>query len=134
MQKAVYAKLAGATALTNKLGAGNRILDKTPATPAYPYIRIGEDTVGDLSNSCADGWEVVCTLHIFSRDQARPRMDVKEISDLALAAIGTFASMPSPAGFVVKEVELVQARTFMEPDGLTAHGVLAVGYLVREAA
>lgn len=134
MQKAIFAKLTGSSALTTRLGAGNRIVDKAPATQVYPYIRVGDDSVADLSNSCADGWDVTCTLHIFSRHAERPRMEAKEISDLALQAIGVFATPPTPTGFVVKDLELVQARTFMEADGLTAHAVLAVSYLVRQAA
>lgn len=133
MQAAIFAKLTGSATLTARLGDGARVFDKTPAVPSYPMIRIGDDTVGDLSNSCADGWEVTCTLNIYSRHAIRPRMDAKEIADLVLQAIGDFTSPPAPSGYTVKDLELVQSRSFFAADGLTAQAVLVVSYLVREA-
>lgn len=133
MQKAIFAKLNAPGALRTRLGEGDRIFDKTPAAPVYPLIRIGDDQVGNRSNSCADGWDVTCTINVYSRDSRRPRMDAKEIADLVLQAVGNFASPPTPAGFVVKDLELVQSRAFIEADGLTGHAVVVVSYLVREA-
>lgn len=134
MQKAIFAKLTGYAPLTSRLGAGPRIFDKTPATPAYPMIRIGDDTVGDRSNSCMDGWDVACTVVVYSQDPKRPRMDAKEIGKLVLAAIADKASPPTPAGFVVKDLSLVQSRANFIDGGLTCQAVLVVEYLVREAA
>jgi Protein of unknown function (DUF3168) len=112
-----------------------RAYDKAPPSPVYPYIRIGDDQAvdGGRSNQCSAGWDFTVTLHIFSRDAQAPRMDAKRISNQALQAIGNFASPPAPAGFVVKELELNQARVYFEDDGITAHGVATVTYLLRES-
>lgn len=130
-QKAIHAKLVASSALATAMGGTVRAYDKVPEKPTHPYIRIGEDDVRDRSNSCSDGWDVTSTLHIFSDDPIRPRMVAKEISNLVALAIGNLSSPPTPTGFVVKELELVQARAFLDPDGVTGHGVLAISYLVR---
>ena len=89
--------------------------------------------MGD-SNSCHDGWEVYVTVHIFSRDPVAPRPEVKLIANAAGQALGDNAALIAPVGFVVTEVELEQSRSYMEEDGLTAHGVMTFKYLVDEGA
>lgn len=138
MQAAIYAKLTGHAGLATAMGGTVRAYDKLPPPNlvTYPYIRLGDDQAvdGGRSNGCADGWDFTITLHIFSRDEQAPRMNAKRISDQALQAIGSLASAPAPAGFVVKDLQLGQARVFYEADGLTAHGVASVTYLLRELA
>ncbi len=134
MQAAIFSKLTTRPALATAMGGTARVYDKVPAGVEYPYIRIGDDQAvdGGRSNGCADGWDFITTLHIFSQDAKAPRMDVKRITNEALQAIGTFASPPTPAGFVVKEIEFGQSRVWFEADGLTAHGIATVTYLLRE--
>jgi len=134
MQTAIYSKLMAHAGLATAMGGTVRVYDKVPAGPAYPYIRIGDDQAvdGGRSNSCADGWDFTATLHIFSRDPNAPRMEAKRISNQVLQAIGDLTAPPAPTGFVVKELELNQTRAYFETDGLTAHGICSLTYLVRE--
>lgn len=135
MQAAIYAKLTASSGLAAAMGGAVRAYDKIPAAPVYPYIRIGDDQAldGGRSNSCSDGWDFVVTLHIFSRHANAPRMEAKAIANQALQAIGTLATPPAPAGYLVKEIEFGQSRAYFEADGLTAHGIASVTYLLREA-
>lgn len=135
MQAAIYSKLTASSGLATAMGGAVRAYDKIPAAPVYPYIRIGDDQAldGGRSNSCSDGWDFVVTLHIFSRHANAPRMEAKAIANQALQAIGTLATPPAPAGYLVKEIEFGQSRAYFEADGLTAHGIASVTYLLREA-
>lgn len=133
MQKAIHAKLTTHAAMLAVFGGPVRAFDKTPLDPAYPYLRIGDDDVRPRGNSCVAGWDHTATVHIYSRDPIRPRMQAKEISDAIAQAIATLATAPAPTGYVIKELDLVQARTYYEADGVTAHGILSVEYLVRPA-
>lgn len=127
------AKLVTPMATASLAGGAVEIYDKKPDPLTYPSIRVGDDqAVGD-SNACADGWEFFATLHIFSRHPTDPRPEVKHIADIAAQALGNNASLPAPTGFDVLEVELQQSRSFMEGDGVTAHGVLTLRYVVDEA-
>lgn len=133
MQVALFAKLTTHAAMTGFPGGAPAVYDKVPTTPAYPCIRIGEDQILPRSTTEFDGWDFVATLHIFSRHMRSPRAEAKQISDAILQALATKDEYPTPAGFVVKGVELGSSRVFMESDGLTAHGVVVVEYLVRPA-
>ena len=62
------------------------------------------------------------------------RSEFRSRRDAILQAIATAATPPTPAGYAIKSLELGQARTYFEADGLVAHGVLTVEYLVRPAA
>lgn len=135
ISEAVYQKLINAAGVTALVGSSPaRIWDKVPADTGYPYIRVGDDqAVGD-SNQCWDGWEFYVTIHIFSRQPQYPRLEVKDIANAVGIAIGDNASLVAPAGFIVTEVELQQSRSFMEDDGITAHGVMTFRYLVADGA
>lgn len=134
MQAAIHSKLTTHAAMLAKFNGQVRAYDKVPAQPSYPYVRIGDDQTLPRGNACMEGWLFYATVHIFSRDTIRPRMDAKEIGDAVLQAIATASSPPTPAGYSVKDLDLQQSRAYMEPDGLTGHAVVTVEYLVRPAA
>jgi hypothetical protein len=134
IQAAVYSKLTGSAAVKAVLGDPARIYDKVVATPNYPFARIGDDQVVGDSNSCSDGWQVYVTVHIFGRNPQAPRPEVKLVQNAIAGALGDFASLIAPAGLHVVDVDLQDSRTFMEADGLTAHGVMVFRYLVADAA
>ena len=87
--------------------------------------------MGD-SNGCADAWEMYVNVHIFSRHGEYPRIEAKEVSNAVTLALGDNDDMIAPAGFSVSEVELVQTRTFMEDDGVTAHALVVLLFHIDE--
>lgn len=131
MQKAVYAALSGSSALLALLGGQTRIYDKVVANPVYPFLRIGDDQSIDDANSCGDAWEVVTTIHVFSR-AAAPRTEVKQIGNQVVAAL--LPNGPSPTGFICTEAQFRDFRTFFEADQATAHGVMTFRFLVDPAS
>lgn len=133
MQGAVHAALVNSAAVKALVGDPARIFDKVESDPVYPFVRIGDDQALGRSNACADGWEFFATVHIFSRDVSAPRPEVKLISNAIGLAIGDDDAPPAPVGFRIDVVELERSETYMEDDGLTAHGVMTFRYLVMEA-
>lgn len=135
ISEAVYQKLINAAGVTAFVGSSPaRIWDKIPDAPTYPYIRVGDDqAVGD-SNSCWDAWDFYVTVHIFSRHPQYPRLEAKDIANAVAIALGNNDALISPAGFDVAEVALEQSRTFMETDGVTAHGVMTFLFNVDDGA
>lgn len=132
ISEAVFLKVQAAAAIKAVIGDPVRLYDKVVDDPTYPFGRLGDDEINGDSNSCWDGWEAYVTIHLFSRHPATPRLQVKDLATLFTQALGDNASLIAPVGFHVSEVELVQSRTFMEADGVTAHGVIVFRYGVDD--
>ncbi len=114
LQKALF------TALTEAL-APVPVLDDVPQGQAFPYVVIGEDTVTDwpmLGDDEAE--EIAVTIHVWSRYAGR-----KEAKEL----MGTIKAALHQQTLTVDGQQLVTLRfafetLFMDPDGLTRHGVI----------
>jgi len=66
LRAAIHAALVADTALAAALG-GPRVYDVPPASPAFPYVTIGEAQVTDWSTATDAGEEHRLTLHAWSR-------------------------------------------------------------------
>lgn len=132
MQQAIAAALKASSPLATAMGGTARIYDKVPEAPDYPFVRIGEDQSLDDANGCDDGWEFFTTVHIFAREivglGARPLA-----KRVGAALVTALKGVSSATGFVIIEVNLEQTRYFVEEDGVTAHGVVVVRYLIDPA-
>lgn len=128
IQKAVYATLAANAGVKALIGDPARVYDRVPDNFAFPYVTIGDDQIIDDSNSCADAFEVFCSVHVWSR--AVGRIEAKTIGAAVREALDSQLSI---TGFTVAEWRAQPARYFVEPDGLTTHGVLVFRYLIDAA-
>lgn len=132
MQAAYVPALKASTGVKALLGDPARVRDLVEAVPVYPYARIGDDEVLPQANGCFDQWEMFVTIHVFSRASA-PRPEAKLILD---AIAGVMADDDAPLtldGFTTSLSEYHSSRTFMEADGVTAHGVGVFRYLLDAA-
>ncbi len=134
MQAAIASALNSSSALATAMGGTARIFDSVSQGAVYPYVRIGEDQTIGASHGCGDSYEFIATAHIFARQieslGARPL--AKRIGG---AVVGALTSDDlEPSGFIVSDFELVSTRYYFEDDGLTAHGVVSVRYLVDPAS
>lgn len=127
MQAAIYAALTADAAVLAALGSADNVFDRVPDPPVFPQIRIGEQLCNGDDHGCGQAWELFETVHIFARSRA-PRADVNTIA-AAVRAVMVEGAL-SPAGFSIVEAQFENLRTMMERDGLTAHGVLTVRYLI----
>jgi hypothetical protein len=108
--------------------SGGRIFDRVPKDASFPYITIGDEQRIDDANSCDDGWEVYPDIHIWSR--AVGRVEAKRLVADAEARIKAIAGI---AGFTLISVSIETSRVFMDPDGLTAHGVVTAKFIITPA-
>jgi hypothetical protein len=124
IQKAIYQALSAAPAL-----AGGNVFDSVPdGNGAFPRVTIGEEQVLDDGNSCGDGWEVITTVHVWSKEpgyaQAKP---------LAASVAARILAIGSVTGARLVSVELESQRAMRDPDGLTSHVVSSFRFILDEA-
>lgn len=133
LQKAVFAALTAAPAICD-----GRVYDNPPdearrstsTGAAWPYATIGDDQVVDAGNSCGDGWEVFCDVHLWSRSSSLSKLEAKT---LAAAIVERLTALDTVDGFVVIAATLETSRTFRDPDGITEHGVVTMRFLLDPA-
>ncbi len=90
-----------------------------PQDSAFPYVVIGEDVTGPFDSKTEDGMEHRLTLHTWSR--RRGLKETKEIMAAISAALDGQALSVSGHALVLLGQEF--GATFLDPDGLTRHGV-----------
>jgi len=127
LQKAIYGALRGDTAV---LGLVNDVYDHVPqgldSDEDFPYIVVGDTTAVDQGTKSWHGQEHTIVLHIWSR--YRGFMETKQI----MAAIYAVLHENEALAVTGHEVWLLRYEfgdTFLDPDGITRHGV--VRYRVR---
>lgn len=122
LQQAVYDRLtadAGLTALLAEGAAG--VFDHVPQASAFPYVTIGEASAvpGELASKTEPALAQSLTLHVWSRD--RGFGETKRILAALTAALDD--APLTVAGQTLVALRFEFAATFLDPDGLTRHGV-----------
>ena len=86
---------------------------------AFPYVVIGADRFSEWDTDDSQGFEVKVTIHAWSRQKGRA--EIKRIQQEIYNALHRFELEVEGA----KVVTLQQgfAESFVEPDGITRHGV-----------
>lgn len=124
VQKAVFDKLNGASALT----AIAPILDDVDEFESYPYVTIGEDVLGEWDTCTTQGADGTITIHVWSRHKGRK--EVKQIFSEIYAALHRQSLTVS--GYDIISTMWVNSASFLDSDGLTRHGVQTYRLLVDE--
>lgn len=133
LQKAIYAAL-----LSPGPVAGGGVYDNPPDEArrtalngsAWPYATIGDDQILDAGNSCGEGWEVFCDIHVWSRPATLSKLEAKSVMALIVERLTVLDTVD---GFVVVAASLQTTRTFRDPDGITEHGVVSMRFLLDPA-
>lgn len=73
LQKAVHAALTGDAALTALLG-GPKVFDHMPPATTFPTVSFGRASVQDWSTATEPGWQVLFSLHAWSRNRGRSQV------------------------------------------------------------
>lgn len=119
LQQAVFSALSGDAGVQALVGNPARVFDHVPENTEFPYVTVGEATAVDGSTMAKDGQRHTITLHVWSR--ARGRKETKQV----LAAIHDVLHKGALtiAGHVHAGTVFEFTDTFLDPDGLTYHGV-----------
>lgn len=121
LQQAIYARLSAVVSVA--------VYDHTPQDVAFPYVVIGEDdTVIPFDTDDSVGAESTINIHVWSR--YRGWKEVKEIQREVYQALHRYEL--SVTGAHVVTVEFDDARTFLDQDGLTRHGVTRFRIITEE--
>lgn len=105
-----------------------RIYDQPPATALFPYISFGASDFTTDKFGCIDGREETLQLDIWHRDQGR-MWPCKATVDAVVQALDDVDAELGVGGSVATlRVGLV--RCVIDPDGITAHGVVQVNALI----
>ena len=131
VQAAILTTLQGAGSLTMLLAGGaSSIFDHVPQDSAYPYVVIGEATARDFDCKSSDGMEQTLTIHTWSR--YRGLRETKQIMAAIVEALDQEALTITGHNLVLLRFEF--SATFLDPDGLTRHGVQRFRAITQRAA
>ena len=102
------------------------VYDHVPQDTAFSYIVIGDDTSIGWDTDTSVGSESTCTIHVWSRQ--RGRKQVKDIMAAIYSALNRY-ELPVTGGQLVECAAEFQ-ESFLDPDGLTRHGVIRFRLIV----
>tara|TARA_R100001460_G_scaffold20437_3_gene42366 strand:+ start:152 stop:562 length:411 start_codon:yes stop_codon:yes gene_type:complete len=129
LQKAVFSAL-NAGSITDAAGSAiTGVFDDVPTNTAYPYIRIGEETISDNSSKDKDIFEHTLTIHIWS--QYRGNRDIKDMMKQVHNLLHNSSLSVSGASLVNMRQEF--HTTLIEGDGVTRHGVMRFRAVVSDS-
>lgn len=128
VQKAIRARLAGYSEVTEKVPAAN-ILDRNARPNPIPSIIIGEDQEIEGDDLARRNVRVISTLHIWVKETGTTGS--KAIAGAIRAAV--FARFGENLdGFHFADCRVSSTRFLRDPDGETSHGVVTIETLVHE--
>ena len=119
MQQAVYTALRADATLKTLISDPVRVLDHAPQDSDFPYLVIGEATGVDFDTKDTDGMDQTLMIHTWSR--YRGLSETKQIMSAVLDALDKVALAVS--GHTLALLRFEFSDTFLDPDGLTRHGV-----------
>ena len=119
LQQALFSKLDGDTTL-GALITG--VFDSVPKDQAFPYITIGDDTVGDFGTKTEAGQDHVVMITAWAR--SRGRKTVKQILARVYTLLHeqTLVDPTSPTVFENVLTRFIGSHMRRDPDGLTHQG------------
>src|SRR5262249_55883285 len=103
----------------------DRVFDRIPNGPMFPYVSFGEIQVIPETGEGTDAAQSFVTLHAW--DRFKSSSATKNLSRLIMASLHD-ADLTLPEG-QVQSLLLENARTLPDPDGLTMHAVLTFNIL-----
>jgi hypothetical protein len=125
LQKAIRDKLLATAAVTALVD--NRIYDRVPINPVYPYISIGPAQTLPNDAECIEAFEVFQQIDVWSQKPGYP--EEKEIAGAARRAIHRIDL--TLEGFALVEIEHRVTRHMRDPDGLTSHAAIEFRAMVE---
>ena len=103
------------------------VYDDVPQNAAFPYIVIGDDTSIPFDDDCNVGAESTITIHVWSIYSGR--LEVKQIMNAVYNRL--HRQNLSIAGSYSITLNAEYQDTFLDPDGVTRHGVIRFRLLTR---
>jgi len=120
VQSAVFTKLTADSVLTSLLADGaNGILDHVPSGTNAPYVVLGETRSEPMDTSATSGYEVVLTIHTYSRELGMG--EARQIMSAIYNSLHRVSFAVSNQNLIL--CRLLDTETRLEADGQTRHGI-----------
>lgn len=127
LQKAVVAALKANATVSGLVGA--RVYDMQPADAVYPFVSLGPSSFVPSDDECIEARDETLQIDVWSRDNGLMH-PCRAITDAVFAALHEVTlTLDDPYANV--ETNITLAQVFMDPDGLTAHGVVQVTAMIE---
>lgn len=127
LQKAVVTALRADATVAGLVGA--RVYDMPPAAAVYPFVSLGPSSSVPADDECIDAREESLQIDIWDRSNGLMH-PCRAITDAVYAALHEISlTLDDPYANV--ETNVTTAQVFMDPDGLTAHGVVQIIAMVE---
>jgi len=117
VQKAIYAALTGDAPL---MALVEGVYDHVPQSSDFEFVVIGDDESSDFDDDREAGFDTVATVHVWTRLH-RGRKVLKDIQAEVHRVLHRNLLSVTAANTVETFIELTDS--FLEPDGVTYHGV-----------
>lgn len=132
LQDVILASLKGNAAVSAIVG--DRVFDGVPTGAALPYVSLGPSDFRLDDADCVPGREETVQIDCWSEDNARLWPCKALVDAVVRALVNNDPDAHELTGGFVLEFRLELARTFLDSDGKTAHGVAQVTAIVEEAS
>jgi hypothetical protein len=119
LHPAVVSALNGSAALASAMGGAVRAYDRVPTGPTFPYLTVKVPDTTEDDDGCGLHWLCAVEVHVWSR--ATGSQEASEIVGPVRAALDAITTV---TGYAINFIQFRQDRVFMEPDGLTTHGIV----------
>lgn len=96
----------------------DRIYDRVPASPSYPYLTVRLTDTTENDDACGNHWLAAASVHVWSN--AVGRVEASEILGLVRSALDGITSV---TGFKLNYGQWRVDRVLDDPDGVTTHGI-----------
>jgi len=128
LRKLIFDRLVADTGVHAQVA--DRIYDNRPNAANFPCITFGRSDVVEDDAECITGRVETIQIDCWARDNARLHV-VFPIVDAVKRALHLYHAEPAHGALV--EMRVSSFPSFMDPDGLTAHGVVTVQAIMEEA-
>lgn len=118
IQAAIYTALSSDPAIFALVGSSG-VFDTRSTPILFPSISIGDDTAKDFDTCTSDGQETTVTIHTWS--QSAGRKEVKSLMSNVYRILHKSNLSVVGQNLILMRCEF--AQTYLDPDGITFHGV-----------
>lgn len=127
LQKLIFDTLVASAAVHAEVA--DRVYDNVPETRVYPYLSFGPTQEIQDDAECIDGEAHAFQIDVWDRSQGR-LVKAKKINGIVKAALHD-ADLVLPDPYALSFIRVTSTRSFLDPDGITSHGVVTVEAMIE---
>ncbi|OZI21721.1 hypothetical protein CAL18_12400 [Bordetella genomosp. 7] len=124
VQVAIYQRLTTDAGVSQMVEG--RVYDDVPQGAVFPYIVIGEAPAVEWSQDCSIGADTEVVVHVWDRPSQtggpQGRKRTKQILQAVYESLHRY-NLPIDDTYCV-DLQATFQETFLDPDGITRHGVI----------